>query len=375
MQITVDREILQSAIDSVNAAVEDSAEDIHSHFLFRVREGKGDILASNGTRVFAGVLVNDGFECDTDSGMFSVKAWRIRQLLKSMKSEKVTFKVDGFNITVPDSRGEVTYSSLDPSSFPFWDQQFEDAKLVAKITASRLQAAFGYTKNFISDRENQTPALAAMEAREGALWATDQVAVSMVSVKGMEESGLSIHRNDVGKVMNFLQANASDEVEVREHDRCTLFVRADGGVLGVTRWQYAFPALKLQKDGPVKCSFTVDAEELKRQINFLTSAAKKNDPRITFKYKQGEDALILEVASAFAGKVGRTTLDITAQDGMGEFPEAGFILNHGYTSKIMTHFGEESLNMGINWTNKNGWVVFRHKQEEDDYLTVVVWLK
>lgn len=373
MQITVDRKFLQTAIDSVNSAVEDSAEDIHSHFLFRVRDGKGDLLASNGTRVFAGTQLE--CEMDEESGMFSVKAWRVRQLLKSLKDEKIIFNVEGGTVTVPDPRGEVTYSSLDPSSFPFWDQQFEDAKSIGKIQASRLYDAFGYTKNFVSDRENQMPALAAMEARDGSLWATDQIAVSRVSVEGLEESGLSLHRNDVGKVMSFLQAKGSDEIEIREHDRCTLFVREDGGVLGVTRWQYTFPNLKVAKDAPVLCTFEVNAEELKRQISFLVSAAQKNDPRLTFKFDQDAQQVVLEMDSAFAGKVGRTTLDLVSGDKMDVFPEKGFTLNHNYVAKIMGHFGEETLKIGVNWTAKNGWVVFSHERNEDDYLTVVVWLK
>jgi len=372
MKITVSKESLENAINTVNSAVEDSAEDIHSHFLFRVRDGKGDVLASNGTRVFASASV----DCEAeDDIIFSVGAWRMRQLMKSTKDENITFLVDGSTVTVAMTQGEVTYSSLDPSGFPFWDQQFENAVPIGKIEGSRLHDALSYTKNFISDRENQMPALAAMEAREGSLWATDQVAVSLVTVKGLDESKLSIHRNDVGKVMSFLSSKGSEQVEVREHERCTLFVRDDGGVLGVTRWQYPFPVLKLQKDSPVKCEFEVNGDELKRLISFLISAAKKNDPKVTFKYDRTAAKIVLEMDSAFAGKVGRTSMGIVSSKGMDEFPEDGFALNFTYITKIMSQFSEDTLTFGVSWTNKNGYVRFRHDHNGDDYLTVVVWLK
>ena len=182
-----------------------------------------------------------------------------------------------------------------------------------------------------------------------------------------------LHKNDAGKVGSFLSNVGDGVVEIREHERCALFVTQDGGVLGVTRWQYDFPSLKVGH--AVKCEFEVDAGELKRQISFLTSAGKKGDPRLTFKYDTDTGLLALEVDSAFASKVGRTTLELVSQDGMDKFPANGFTLNYTYVNKIQSHFGNESLKMGVNWTDRNGWVIFQNERGDDGYLTVVVWLK
>jgi hypothetical protein len=384
MKITISKRDLESAIQIASIGVASSSADLSGHFLFRLREGKAEVLAYN-QRIFTGCVLTCKIEDGTDGDAFTVESWRLRQWLGAVADAALTLTAEEATVTAKSPRGSVKWASLDPNKFPYWDDILSAAEEVADVDGERLHAAIAYAKQFVSPEENTAPHLAVTEIRqptdkegndEGdpALYATDQVGVAVINVAGMGKSRLRVHGKDAAALLSFLALKGSDKVKVLEHDRCLFVQRMDGSLFGVARPNSQFPALNVENDADPQSWWVLDVEELEGAIKFLGTSAAKDDTRIKFGWDAAAKSVVVSVASASGGE---DSLPVKTIDfgGVDDLPDTGFQIRHPYLTKVTSQFTSDTLRFDIFQKKKGGWVRFQHEKDGDKYLTVVVWVR
>jgi DNA polymerase III sliding clamp (beta) subunit (PCNA family) len=375
MKITISKRDLESVIQ-VAAICVSSSEDLSGHFLFRVADGKVEVLACNG-RLFAGGPLNCQHE-GADGEAFTVESWRLRKWLGAVGDVAITLESEEALVTATSPRGSVKWSSLDPNKFPFWDDIVAKSKEITSIEASRLHSALSYVKQFTSE-ESSMPHLALTEIRSprdgapSALYATDQVGVAVVQIAGMENSTLRVHGQDIAPLLSFLAAKGPPEVTVREQDSCLIIKREDGFLFGVMRPNDSFPPLDMSNELAETTWWEVDTGDLEDVIRFLLPSAAKDDTRMKFRFDDKQQSVVASVVSA-SGGADELPVKTVGFEGMEHLPDKGFMLRHPYLTKIVNQFDESTLRFGIFMKGRGGWVRFQHEKDGDKYLTVVVWV-
>ena len=371
MQILVAKNDLTAALQTAAIAMATAGGDFTSHFLFRAKGSHAEVLTTN-NRVFATVP----FVCTVTGDLtetFTVEGWRLRQWLGGVADGTVTLDFDGAVVTARSGRGAIRYKSYDPSKFPLWDETLEQAVQVAEVEAERLHSALAYAKLSISDQENRSPAISVMENKDGSLFATDQSVVAVIAVTGLDESKLRVHGKDAPDLLAFLSGQKGEKIKVLEHDRCLILQRTDGTLFGVARPTAGFPNLNIDRDAVEPTNFTINCADMIESIAQLSSAAAVDDRRIRFRYDAEDGKIVLSVASSADGE-DALSIVCTDADGMDLIPDTGFVLSHVYISKIISHFGSETLRFGVNKKGRGGWVRFSHEKLGDKYLSVAVWI-
>jgi len=362
---------LENALKVVKTTV-GSSSDIASHYVFRARNGGLEVLSYDG-RTFSSCAILHVTTTDTLS--FTVEARRVTMLMESVGPNQVLdVTVDESEVAVKTARGKTLFSSLDPSLFPYWDDALSGAKVTAKILSDRLRAAFNHAKQFIYDQEAKAPHLCVAEFRNGVLHSTDQMAVSLVKVPGMENSALRVYVKDLGNVLSFLDTVKGDDVEVMESDRAVFLRRADGAVFGETMFPHRFPDINVNWDLVDDQTWEINQEELLAGIKFLQSGARLDEPRVRFQRKDNELSLAM---TSVSGKPLPLTMPLSEvsvkEDGVKDLPV--FAITDAYISKMLNGNSSQKIRMGVSKKGAGGWVRLRDNRGLDTYLTTVAWLK
>ena len=369
MKIKVSKQDLQAAMQVPDICVAGSGSDLSAHFLFRIHDGAVQMLAYN-QRVFGSAPVKCQFDGD-EGAAFTVEGWRLRKWLAGVADAVLTFtKEDGGEVKASAPKSTIRMRSLDPSKFPFWDKSLGEAKAITTINATRLASALNYGGKFISDKDSTKPEIGQVESLKGCIWATDKKAVTLISVKGLEDSNLRIHSKDISPVTKFL--SYADDVEVLEHDRSLFLRRADGAVLGTSRPLAAFPKLGVDKDAVDDAEWEVKTADLTAAIKCLSASADKDNTSVVFRYRKADNMVVLSVTSA-AGGSDEYPIECTYERESAKIPEDGFELHYPYLETLIEHFKGDTLKFGVTKKDKGGFIRFLHAQEGDSFLTVVVW--
>jgi DNA polymerase III sliding clamp (beta) subunit (PCNA family) len=355
-----------------NAVAGGDDATLASHFLFHVADGSVTVLASNGKRLLASAPVT-GATVEGDAGSFTVSAWRFSQLLNLSPEGPCTLDFDGSSTKVQIDGRTIRFASLDPASFPYWDKVLGEAKVTATIKAGVLFGALSYIKPFVSNLDTRQPALSATECRDGTMWATDSQSLATATVPGLKDCGIRIHYADIPPVNAFLGLDADADIIVREHPTTIFFVRSDGGVFGVSRWVHEFPKLKL--DSTTRASFTLTTENLRYAIRFLSVASAKDDDKLRFDFRDGK--VVLSVAAVAGGReeFEADTKAIVGVESMSEIGRSSFDVNSNHVTAILNTVTDETVTFGVNWTAKNGYILYRHAVDGGEYVGIVVWRK
>ena len=373
MKIEAAKRDLEQALQIATIGVSGSGDELASHYLFRIIGGAVEVLSANGQRIFTGSRLKCDHEGE-DGDAFTVEGWRLRKWVDAMPDAVLTLNYEDALIRAKGPKTTVRWASLDPSKFPFWDSTLDKAKTIGSMSTAKLHQALSYSRQFVSDQENRHPNLAALEARDGSLFSTDQGAVSMVTFDEIKDSELRIHGKDAPAVLAFLSVKGSDTVEILEHERCLILRREDGGLLGVARWTYAFPNLSLDREEEDKCGWVVRTEDLRSGISTLSCSASKDDTRLFFQWDAENSQVVLSMLST-TGDRDVFPIDCIEHHNMDSFEAEEFSFSHTYIPAVTAGFEDDSLKFGINWTEKNGYIRFLHEKDDVSHLTVVVWLR
>ncbi len=386
MQIRVAKRDLSVALQLARHTMASSGgtDDISVHYLFRVNKVDSghavEILTTHKSMFSTIPLVGTTVDIeDGEATMFTVEGKRLRQWLKYVSDASLTLSYDEeeSEVAATAPAGTQRFEAIDPTKFRLWDDLVANAKTVATVKASRLSEAFEYTQNFVSEDQVRKANLCVFESRDGKLVAADHAVAVLVTVPGLEETGFRVHGKDAPKFMPFLTAAEEGDVELQEHDRAFLIKLGNGSLVGERKPRIPFP-----KDlSPDKKAFVdehwweLSVAEVKRRIGMLTAGANWNDNRLRFSMKDGVVQLSMKTN---AGK--DTVLEIPCEDhgssGKGEALSAkGFLVAHPFLTKILSHHEEDVIRFGVNRRKHSGFVRFFWKNDEVEYLSVLVWLE
>lgn len=377
MKFSVIKEELEVALKVASATVTTSGSDITTHYLFKPDDGHPGFvdIRSQNARVFSSTPLPVKYE-DDSRVIFTIEAKRLNQLLGAIGVNHIQFDVSEGEIKVTAGAGTNIFSSLDPNNFR-WEDLISQGTVTAKIPAKKLHDALNVAKQFVSDQEARTPQLCVAEFREGCLYSTDQAAVSVVRVQGMEKSKLRLHGKDIPPVLSFL-ATIKDkgEVEIFECDRAVIFRREDEAIMGSMLFQARFPDLKVDWDIEDDHWWEMSKGEVETGIKFLSAGAEQEDTRLILE-AISDTELKLRMKSLSKKDISTKAKMFNRGDKTGTtsaLPEGGFPLAYPYLTKVLSYYSEDKVKMGITAKNKGGWVRLRNTREGNDYLTILAWL-
>jgi DNA polymerase III sliding clamp (beta) subunit (PCNA family) len=382
MKIEVAKSDLEAALQVVSIGTSGTGSDLSTHFLFRHEpDDDGDrvsVLAYNG-RLGASVPIVCQAEVNEDGpSSFTVEAWRLKDWLSAAADTALTLEFDDGVVKATGIRGSVKFRSLDPSTFPYWDESLTKAKKIVDIEASRLHRAFAHAKLFISDKDTVHPHLAVTEIKNGSLRATDQAALTLITISELAESKLRIHGKDLQHVLSYLALESSEKIEVLEHDRTLFLKRTDEGILSVGRPHNAFPAIKVDKDTDDMHWWIVSTVDLDSAVKQLAASAAKEDRRLTIDFDPEVSQVLLSMTSA-SGSTDVLQLDCPEHGSMDDaqepLPDGGFAIEYPYIQRLLSQYKEKTLRFGLNPQKKGGWIRFRDDRDGDGFLTLLVWLQ
>lgn len=390
MKLKIGKPELEGALKTVTPAINISAGDLSSHFVIRVfDDGAGgaeaEILGSSG-RVFASShLPCNDIEVSPEEALpflFTVSGKRLNLWVKALPEsvKEISLKFDGTKVQASAGKGKnAKIPSLDPTSFPFWDETMQKVTLTAKLKADRLSNVLSYSKEFVSDQESRNPQLCVAELRRGCLCSTNKTAASVVFPAGMEESTIRLHGKDFSSILSFLSQVGDQEVEILESERVIIFRREDGSLFGESRFRTALPDLTINREEKDIHWWTVSKAELLSAISLLIPSAAWDDYRVGFELDEENDdggVIRLSMAAVSGGEIVTEIpcIDMELNDDV-MLPK--FNLHYPSLQKVLSYSEQDDVRFGINPQKKKagaGWVAFREDRGGDHYLTIMAWL-
>ena len=377
MKIQVDKEKLGASLSVASIAVASSGEDdLQMHYLFRIRDGNVELLTYN-QRICASApieceIIDDG----NDAEALTIESRRLQTWLSGIGDGDVTLSTDGSGeVLCEAARSKIHVQSMDPKKFPFWDGTLEEAKETATVSAKRLSSAFGYARHFISDQDSSRPEISQTEVLEGAMWATDKRAVTLIAMDFLKDSNLRVHGKDIPAVVKFLSIRDEEDVTILEHDRCMFLRRQNGDLFAAARPLAKFPTLKVDRDGEDGTTWEVDAEDFKAGNKVLAGSTEWGDSRRRLTFDKDKKQVVMSVQSAAGGHRDEYDLLTEMDDSADGLSGESFEVNFPYLEGIIEHFDDvKTLKFGVSKMGKGGFIRFRHETDDNDlFLTVVVW--
>ena len=391
MKIKVAKSDLVYALRTVTPSVSFTGGDLSSHYLFRIKSDTNDeveILTYSGA-VFAIaplICVVDREEDDSES--FTLEAKRLDLWLSAVSDTALTLHNEGAVTTATSPRGNQVFSSLDPDSFPHWDNTYAEADKTATLCAENLKEAFAHVKPFVctNDTDKQDHIICLTQVRDGCFWATDKAKATVVRVLGLEGCALASGFDRISKVIKFLETCEDHDVEVFEHPRAVIYRRDDGAIFGESRPQAVFPTLQVGQDIPNQHRWTLNKEEILSALLFLRSGADAEDKVVHFRL--GEDDII-EIGMAL---VAANTSDLVppmkylslkcfgmqreedAADLILAREENGFSILYPHLERVLELHPDNEIVVGINQKGKGGWLRFDSEHANGDtYWSIIPW--
>jgi hypothetical protein len=376
MRLQVAKRDLESALTAVGHAMAPSGTDISSHFVFRCTPDGAEVLAFVG-RLFAQSPVTCVVSEDETVKSFTVEGSRLLQWVKAVRDAalELVFNSEDKVVTAVSPRGSMEFKSLDPADFPYWDAMWADVEPKGTCSADKLNDGLSYARQFCSDKETKKPQLCLIECRDGVLYATDEKAITLVSLEGLGDSSLRIHRNDAGAVLKFLSTCGTDPVALLEHDRSLLLKRSDGAVFGVNRFKAKYPDIVVDRETPAMVWWKIATAEILGGIPFLTSGIQKGDTRLYFSrpVADGPVKMGMKATTDAQMDIDLPVIESGSEDGA-KLPTSGFVLDYTDVQKVLSQWDLDTVTFSIHMKGAMGYVRFREERTDVDYTTACAWL-
>lgn len=387
MKIEVAKSDLIDTLKIVSPSASTTGGDLSSHYLFRIKDKTVEVLTYSGA-VFASapLICTVELDGDDDRESFTLEAKRLDLWLSSVGDVALTLDNEGAVTRACSPRGEQMFSSLDPDSFPYWDEVREEADKTATVSAANLKVAFTHIKPFICTDETKSPHLCLTQVRDGSLHATDKATATVVKVKGLEESALSCGFDRISKVIKFLEGCEDADIDIYEHPRMVIYQRGDGAIFGESRPVSKFPTLNIGQDLPNQHRWILSKEEILSALPFLRSGADTDDYAVHFRL--GEDDQI-EIGMALVAANTSDTVppmkylplqcsgverEEDAADLFKAREKDGFSVLYPYLERVLGSHPDNEIVFGINQKGEGGWLRFDSEHPNgDEYWSIVTW--
>lgn len=377
VSIEVAKQDLVTALKVVSATVGTGA-DLSSHYLFRVRDGKAEVLSYD-LRVFSSSPLTATVEGESGSA-FTVEAWRLDKWIASVGEGVLTLSSSAKGeVLAKGPRSKIKLRSLDPSRFPFWDKLLESSKSAGSMLPAPLLQAIQFNRLFVEVDDTNAPNHCLLEGSGGVLRSFSKPrGIGHARVAGMPD--LKILGKDIPAVVKFLADKTTQEGEIgiRSASRpdgsgaATIFERPDGSYIGVSEPTQSLPKLPdPETDAPTpSAKLTVDVDELQSAAAVLLSSAPKGHESITFSVKGG--VLTLSMPSDAGGVDDYPTVSST-ETGMDSL---SFNLSFPSLKALAAQFKLDTLVLGVYLRGSSGgFVGFDHTDDVTGsrYITFLPW--
>ena len=361
---------LQNALAQVRPCVANSAGDITSHYVLRPHESDGVAVYGWTGKTFAFAPISGTTYEGVDA--FTIEAKRLDQWLSTLTDNAVIdFAYDEGVVSATAPRGKIVFQSLDPASFPWWDQIWNDAKETGKVRADRFRAAINHARPFVSDDETKNPKLCVVECIDGTLRCTDLTAMCQTAVPGMENVNVRLHGKDLGALNSFLALQSDGEVTIYETDRAQFFASLDGkgAVFGESRPLAQFPKVDVAEDYTEM--WELDRNEVLTAIKFLASGAGWDDNTLNITRKDGEVVLSMTSTSGETLTQGvKSGIEHQCDD-----DTYGFNLSRLHLQRLLGLCNEDTIWLRSTRKEKGGWIIIVEEPEEGyKFSTAITWM-
>jgi DNA polymerase III sliding clamp (beta) subunit (PCNA family) len=383
MKFQVAKRDLEAALKVVSPSLSSSGSDLTAHYLFRVTSEK-DGSAGVCVQTYAGRMFSSsplkGKVLEGVEGAFSLEGKRLKKLLGFVEDAALEFTYRDAVVSIKTPKGTQKFPSLDPSKFPYWDKQVQEAKVTGTIPAARLASALEYVRHFVSDNEASEPNLCVTEARNSFLYATDKRALTLVKIKGLEDVCLRIHGKNLGGFLAFLSSFPEGTyVDVMEHDRSMMLRRGDGALFGEALFQARFPDLQVVFEEENHHTWVAPRADLLNGIGFLVSGASYEENRIRMTVDDGKILLSMTNQTGDRTDIG-VPATLSSRQGAIPLPKDGFHLDHGCFTKILNAWKSlDMVEIGVVLMESKGilrgYTRFVNTLNDDQYLTIHAFLR
>jgi DNA polymerase III sliding clamp (beta) subunit (PCNA family) len=358
MEIKVAKKALESALSVVSPALGSGNAEIQSHYLFRCTSDKLEVLTYSG-RVAASSPVADAEI--TAPGVFTVEGWRLKQWLKAIGDSPVTFKAGKpGTVKVTANKGQQQFPSVDPSAYPYWDEELKTATVRASVKAKGLKDTFDALRGFTATDEVNRPDLCVVQFKDGTFRATDHKAVCFGYLSGIEKSDLRVHTKDLGAIIAFLSTCGDKDVEILEHEKALFIRRADGAVFSETKFLVNFPEFPGDTTED-QFLWTLSRPEVQDAILFLKAGASKDETKLRFArpVMVGSTAFMQLSMNSIGG--GESVLSVPIQnevikEGAPTFPESGCGVSLAHFENILGLSKDPVVELGLNVKGRRGYL-------------------
>ena len=391
MKIEVAKRDLEAALQVVSISASSTGSDLTTHFVFRTKDDLVEVLSNNGRLGASAPFIAKA----EGEGAFTVESWRLNKWIAAVEDAALILEAKDGSVTATSPKGSVKFQSLDPSSFPYWDDSFDGAEEGVKLSAKRLGSALSHAKLFISDKDTTSPKLAVTEMLENNLQSTDKGALALVTLRkksGEDEDGkatyepemvgsnLRIHGKDLAQVLSFLSTCGDEAVQLREGDRALFLEREDGSVFNVGRPRHAFPELDMDESPDDPHWWQLKTSDLKGSIGALAAAAAREDRRMTFNFADGMVSMEMTATSGSKNILHLEPLSHGSLEGATPMPEDGFEISYPYLLSLLSQYKDDTITFGLHpqvddaGKHRGGWTRFREERGDDYFVTLLVWL-
>ncbi len=396
MKIIVSKNDLRKSLNLAQNVL-GSSFDITSHFIFSLEDGVVKILSCEPPRLFSSVVL-DGSKIE-GNGQFTIDGKKLLQVVNATNDDDVlTITYNSGVVKIKTSLGTLSFSSLDPKTFPSWLDFYAQAQQIKVIDTTTLSEALNAVKPFISVDETRRPELCqAVILNSGDCYATDAFSICMVQADALKDFTLKVHFKDYPALIKFLKTYTGYDVTIKETDKSVFFECFDGGLLGIMK--SPFEPFKVPNDyfsaftWTPRRAWVFSKESINQAINYLSAGADKGDLVMTFEHDENslsEPILKMDSASGDDDPLIVSLPTIQPQDNS-EYPLKMYFdsINNEDKSSTLNTFkfnylnlkkSIESLNsqivLGANSEKSMGYILLRDVSNTGlNIASIIAWVK
>jgi len=376
MKLTFAKSDLENALRVPSLTVGADKNEISSQYIFREVGGVFEILSYNGPTFSSSRLVCQSSSEAGEVSSFTIPSKRLRMWLSAVEDSSLVFDFDGEKVTATCPRGSVIFQSMDPSEFPYWDEDMESASKVAEVSSSLLREAVMYARLFVSENESQEPRLCNMQFQEGFLYATNDASGVEISIEGMEKCTSRLRGKNTGTLSKFL--SFCETVSIYEHDEGTIFVADTGSVLGEEKPSHDFPKILLgAAQRSPKNYWVFDKEEMLTCIKILTASADWQEElkiRLTLRKVQENIVMSMKSSSGEDVELKIPCIESESDEEAEDLPKKGFPISAKALARVFPQTWGNEIKVGLAERSPGGFLSLEEKKEGMKRLTVLGWI-
>lgn len=362
MNFIVAKDILKKAVGVARLALGEDENNIVSNFLFRVKDKKLDVLASDKRIVCKLALSIEG---EPEDSSFTLEGERIRDIVDFYPLDSLEFEYNSErrHIKIYGERRKVLHlASLKPEDFPYFDEELEAAEQISEISAKKLIKSLNFVSRFGGVVETR-PELMITVLRNSQFIASSGKVVGIA--RSDEFTGeIKIPNDILGNLIKFIEIHGEDVIRILESENFYFFKSASEAYFGFVKIERNFPKVPFDIDQE-DIILKVDRERLYNSIKLLSATLDREIERMGVVLENSKMRIF---AIAPNREVSEVEIDIERK----EQKKLEFNINPTRFIEILPLYEEDNIDCAISL--KSNFLKFFGKSDGINLLGIVVLL-